>query len=163
VFLVGPRSIALSNTSYTDWAATTPLLSEVLTKLDQIKLFEFVERIGLRYVNFFEKLNIFEHVTLSIAINKEPLSARSIMLKTEADVQGFMVMTNIANNTEVSCAGQKREGSLLDFDVVKENPELRTPLPTELLRVFTEANKLADNAFFGLLKEEFFARFEPEY
>jgi uncharacterized protein (TIGR04255 family) len=163
VFLVGPRNIALSNTSYTDWAAATPLLSEVLTKLDEIKLFETIERVGLRYVNFFDKLNIFEHVTLTIAINKEPISARSVMLRTEADVEEFKVITTVTNTAEVSTSGQKREGSILDLDIVKEGPVLGTPTPTELLRLFTEANKLADKAFFGLLKEEFFARFEPEY
>ncbi len=164
VLLVGPRNIALSTTPYTDWAAATPLLSELLTKFDQIKLFQSVERIGLRYVNFFEKLNIFEHITLSIEIDNQSIAERSIVLRTETDVQGFKVITNVTNTAESSAAGQKRDGSILDLDIVKDRPELRgQPLPAELLRLFTEANQLADDAFFGLVKEELFARFEPEY
>ena len=86
------------------------------------------------------------------------------MLRTEAEVDGFRVITNVTNTAESSTAGEKKDGSLLDIDIVKERPELRgTQLPSELLRLFTEANQLADDAFFGLVKEQLFARFEPEY
>jgi uncharacterized protein (TIGR04255 family) len=164
VLLVGPHNIALSTVPYTDWAGATPLLSELLTKVDQIKLFQSVDRIGLRYVNFFERLNIFEHITLSIEINKQSIAARTIVLRTEAEVDGFKVITNVTNTAESSTAGEKKDGSLLDIDIVKERPELRgASLPSELLRLFTEANQLADDAFFGLVKEPLFARFEPEY
>lgn len=164
VLLVGPRNIALSTIPYTDWAATTPMLSELLKKFDQIKLFQSVERIGLRYINFFEKLNIFEHITLSIQIDNRSIAERSIVLRTETDVQGFKVITNVTNTAESSTPGPKRDGSLLDLDIVKEHPELHgESLPAELLQLFTEANQLADDAFFGLVKEELFARFEPEY
>jgi len=164
VLLVGPRNIALSTTTYTDWAAATPLLLELLTKFHQMKLFQSVERIGLRYVNFFENLNIFEHITLSVKIGNESIAERSIVLRTETDVQGFKVITNLSNTAESLVSGQKRNGSLVDLDITNEHLELRGELlPEELLRLFTEANQLADDAFFGLVKEELFIKFEPEY
>jgi uncharacterized protein (TIGR04255 family) len=169
VLLVGPYIIALSTAPYSDWPATTPLLSELLTKFHKIKLLQSVERIGLRYVNFFENLNIFNHITLSIEINEQSIAERSIVLRTEAKVNGFTVITNVtnaavANTAGSSTTGQTKHGSILDLDIVKECPELRgDSIPMELLRLFTEANKFADDAFFGLLKEEFFSKFEPEY
>lgn len=164
VLLVGPHNIALSTVPYTDWGEATPLLSELLTKADEIKLFQSVDRVGLRYVNFFEGLNILEHTTLSIEVNNKSIAGRSIVLRTEDEVDGFKVITNLTNRAESSIAGEKKDGSLLDIDIVKDRPEIRgTPFRSQLLRLFTDANQVADDAFFGLVKEQFLARFEPEY
>lgn len=164
VLLVGPHNVALSTIPYTDWNTTTPLLYDLLTRFGHIKLFQSVERIGLRYVNFFETLNIFEHLTLALEIHKQSISARSIVLRTEADIEGFKVITNVTNAAENPIAGVTKKGSLLDLDIVKELPDFRgESFPEALLHLFTDANKLADNAFFDLLKEEFVANFEPEY
>jgi uncharacterized protein (TIGR04255 family) len=164
VLLVGPHNVALSTNPYTDWNAATPLLSDMLDKFNKMKLFSSVERIGLRYVNFFEKLNIFNHVTLSLEVNERSIADRSIVLRTEAKVDGFIVITNVNNAVTSMIAGQNKEGSLLDLDIVKERPEIKEgAIPQKLLDLFTEANRLADDAFFGLLKEDFVGRFEPEY
>jgi len=164
VLLVGPHNVALSTTPYTDWAASTPLLSELLEKFDKMKLFSSVERIGLRYVNFFEKLNIFDYVTLSLEVNKRSIASQSIVLRTETEVQGFKVITSITNAATRKVADQSKEGSLLDIDIVKERPEIQEgAVPKTLLDLFTKSNQFADDAFFGLLKEEFLDRFEPQY
>ena len=164
VLLVGPHNVALSTTPYTDWDAAKPLLSEILDKFDKLQLFSSIERIGLRYVNFFEKLNIFEYLTLSLEVNKRSIASRSIVLRTEDKVDGFTVITNVSNAANTVIAGETKEGSLLDLDIIRKQPEIQKgAVPQKLLELFTEANKLADDAFFGLLKEEFLSRFEPEY
>jgi len=164
VLLVGPYNIALSTNPYTDWDAATPMLSDLLSQFDQINLFQSVQRIGLRYVNFFEKLNIFEHLTLSLAVNNESIAKQSIVLRTEAEVEGFKVITNVSNAAETSVSGLGKTGSILDLDIIHESPNIGgEPIPKALLRLFAHANRLADNAFFALMKEEFLAEFEPQY
>lgn len=164
VLLVGPHNVALSTNPYTDWDTTTPVLSDLLSRFDEIELFQSIERIGLRYINFFEKLNIFEHLTLSLAVNSQSIAKQSIVLRTEAPVEGFKVITNIANAADTSISGQQKKGSILDLDVIHESPDVsKESTPEALIRLFTRANKLADDAFFGLMKEEFLDKFEPVY
>ena len=164
VLLVGSHNVALSTIPYTDWAAVIPLLTDLLATFEHIKLFQSVERIGLRYINFFEKLNIFEHSTLSIEVKNQSIAAQSIVLRTETAIEGFNVITSVSNTAQAVLAGEAKEGSILDLDIAKDSPEFHgEPLPNALLRLFTDANKLADDAFFGLINQELVAKFEPEY
>jgi len=164
VLLVGPHNVALSTIPYTTWSATTPLLSDLLTRLDRLKLFHAVERVSLRYINFFENLNILAHSTLALDINSESIANQNIHLRSEADAEGFQIITSIANTVEVVVSGQSKKGSLLDLDIVKNKPDIKgTNVPGTILEILTHANALADKAFFRLLKEDFIAQLEPEY
>ena len=162
--LVGPRTIALSSYPYIDWPTAKGVFAQLLTQLTSAALFERVERIGLRYINLFEdKLNIFEHSTMRIEIEGESIFNQSITLRTERSLDDFLVVTQMSNHAIAEVQGQKKSGSALDIDVIKENPHVDSDdLPGSLIRLFDNANAVADKTFFGLLKQELIDTYEPE-
>lgn len=164
VLLVGPHNVALSTVPYTNWTDTTPLLSDLLSQFYRLNLFQSVERVSLRYINFFESINIFEHLTLSMKIRDESIVNPSLLFKSEEEKEGFKVITTITNVAQTQGGESKKKGSMLDLDIVKERPNLSgKETPAALLQIMTQSNKLADIAFFRLLTEEFIATMEPEY
>src|SRR6266542_3852573 len=101
VLLIGPHNVALSTYPYSDWGAASPLLNQILSRLHSVGLFERIERIGLRYVNFFENLNILDHSTLTLNVRNVSLARESITLRTETHSKEFTVITQIANRARV--------------------------------------------------------------
>ena len=164
VLLVGPHTVALSTYPYFDWAGASPLLNQILSKLQSVALFERIERIGLRYVNFFENLNILDHSTLTLEIQKLSIAKESITLRMETDSGDFKVITQVANRAKAQVSGESKNGSILDLDIVKDNiSSTGDAVPDWMMHLFKEANKIADSHFFNLLKEDFIISFEPEY
>lgn len=164
VLLIGPYNVALSTYPYSDWGAASPLLHEILTRLNAVELFERIERLGLRYVNFFEKLNICEHSTLTLQVRNISIAKQSITLRTETESKGFKVITQVSNCAQAQVAGEMKSGSILDIDVVKPDLNISPDSLTHDLRsLFMLANEIADTTFFNLLADDFIATFEPEY
>jgi uncharacterized protein (TIGR04255 family) len=127
-------------------------------------LFERIERLGLRYVNFFENLNICDHSTLRLEVRNISIAKQSITLRTETDSKGFKVITQISNCAQAQVAGELKSGSILDLDIVK--PDLNVSpnsLTDELMHLFKLANEIADSTFFNFLADDFIVSFEPEY
>jgi uncharacterized protein (TIGR04255 family) len=164
VLLVGPHNVALSTYPYSDWGAASPLLNDVLSRLYDVRLFDRIERIGLRYVNFFENLNIFDHSTLVLKVRNTSIANQSVTLRTEASSNDFKVVTQASNRATAQVASVSKSGSILDLDITKENLNIAAePLPSSLMNLFVSANRAADSAFFNVLADDFIATFGPEY
>lgn len=161
--LLGPRTVALSTIPYEDWDSAEPQLIDILTKLDKVKLFHKIERVGLRYINFFENLNVVGHSTLKVEIAGKSVADQSVSLRTQRMDKDFTVITQIISNASIAVP-VKKTGSIIDLDVSTENittdPAL---LPNTVLSFFTDANAVADDAFFTLLTADFINQFEPEF
>lgn len=161
--LLGPRNVALSTIPYVDWNSVEPRLNEVLMKLDKANLIQRIERVGLRYVNFFEKLNVIERSTLKLEVAGKSIADQSISIRAERTENDYTVITQILNNASV-LGPQAMAGSIIDIDVMTEKVVVDTKMFSQsLLKVFAEANVLADNAFFSLLTSDFINEFEPEF
>jgi uncharacterized protein (TIGR04255 family) len=164
VLLIGPHNVALSTYPYSDWGSASPLLNEILSRLNAVQLFEKIERLGLRYVNFFENLNICEHSTLTLQVRNTSIAKQSITLRTETDAGGFKVITQVSNSAKAQVAGELKSGSILDIDIVKPDLSiLSESLPHYLMSLFMSANEIADSTFFNFLADDFIATFDPEY
>lgn len=164
VLLVGPHTIALSTYPYVDWGTASPLLSDVLTRLHQAGLFERIQRIGLRYVNFFEDINILDRSTLVLEVRKSSVASQSVSLRTESTFNDFKIVTQIHNTATAEVAGVSKRGSILDLDIAKEDLDmLPDSLPASLMNLFVAANEVADVEFFKLLADDFLVTFGPEY
>ncbi len=164
VLLIGPHSVALSTYPYSAWGAASPLLDQILSRLHSVGLFNRIERIGLRYVNFFENINVIDHSTLMLKVRDVSIAEQSITLRSETEFKGFTVVTQIANRATAQVSGQTKKGSILDLDVIKDHLELKNDaVPELLLDLFKGANEIAHSAFFNLLDEKFVATFGPEY
>ena len=127
-------------------------------------MFERIERLGLRYVNFFENLNICDHSTLTLEVRNISIAKQSITLRTETDSKGFKVITQVSNCAQAQVAGELKSGSILDLDIVKPDLNISPDsLTDDLMSLFMLANEIADSTFFNFLADDFIVAFEPEY
>lgn len=160
--LLGPRNVALGTSPYKDWEAASPTLADVLGRLDNAKLFDKIERIGLRYINFFKDQNIFRYTTLALTISGKSIAEQSITLRAEHNEKDFAVVTQLFNVAEAGTPPQK--GSILDIDVSSTNvPTDKNALTKSVLAAFATANQIADDTFFGLMQPDFIKNFDPVY
>ena len=111
VLLVGPRAVAISTYPYVDWATAAPLICGVLSRLNDVGLFDRIERIGLRYINLFENMNILDQSTLVFEVRKASIAHQSVTLRTETTSGDFKVVTNISNTALAQVADVQRTGS----------------------------------------------------
>lgn len=163
VLLVGPHSVALSTYPYSHWGSASGLLSDLLGKLSSVGLFDKVERLGLRYINFFEE-NVLDRSTVTLAVRGASLASQSVTLRTETIRDNFTVITQISNAATTVVDGVAKKGSIIDLDIVHDGDSISTnSLADDVMKTFVSANELADLVFFELLTEEFVATFGPEY
>lgn len=161
--LLGPRCVCLSTKPYIDWNSTKPNLRQVLEHLSESGLFENVNRVALRYVNFFESINVLEHTTLQMTIAGRSILNDAITLHSVHVEGDFKINTRVGNDATI--AGQTpKKGSVIDLDVVCDKPSVNnSQMVDSIFHIFDGANRLADDAFFGLLNPEFVKQFDPEY
>lgn len=161
---IGPRNVILSTMPYDEWASAAPTLTEVLNVMAKVKLFDIVERIGLRFVNFFEGVNVLEHSTLTLKVGERSIAGDNVTLRDERRDGPFTLITQLINSATIAKPPHKN-GSIFDIDVIRDNlgMEGQVATPDVLGKMFLEANSIADELFFGMLKPEFVQRFEPVY
>ena len=160
--LLGPRNIAIGTNPYVDWATLSPLLVKMYERFDRAGLFKTVERVGLRFINFLEGLNVFEHSTLTLAIDGASLASRKLMLRaehTDGDLTTILQFTNVAATDE----RDSKVGSILDIDVVTNKILDGRTRAEALVNTLAAENHAAERQFFGVLSPDLIASFEPQY
>ena len=115
------------------------------------------ERLGMRYIDFFDNQNVFDLLTLDVRIGDTSLSSSEMQLsKTfeQSPYQAQLLLSNIAIVREKS-------GSIFDLDVWIGAEDF--DLFDDGTEKFEAAHKLNKIIFFGLLKPESLSTLSPEY
>jgi len=157
-FQIGPRAISLINTGeYVGWDSFSSKIKECFSKLIKLKIIKKTERFGLRYINFFKDIDIFEKINFKIVLNQKELSGNKIFIKTSLKSDKFIRQLQVSNNSK----NKDNKGSTIDIDVYfDENGE--TTLD-EITKVIESAHIKEKELFFELLNDEFLKEFNPEY
>lgn len=147
----------------------------LLRLLHSYRLLNHLERIGLRYVNFFKGLNVFEHLSLNVSIAGDDLSKATTTYRAEIKdgdfVTGLMVASNanVQRNSfgvvAVSNLAAPETGSILDIDVSSTQlPAVTdTDVPQRLSDMYVQAHDIAKQIFFKVLTPSFVETLKPEY
>ena len=164
VFRVGPRVISLSNIGeYVGWEKFFLKLKDVIEKLQTTGVVSKFTRIGIRYIDFFEK-DIFGNVNLviqEIQVNQKPLSSKQKFFRALVENDKFLTNIQIVNNTSVTLKTGIKAGSLIDSDTYFESTAGFGFAGIEGL--IDECHFREKEIFFSLLKEEFIKTLNPEY
>jgi uncharacterized protein (TIGR04255 family) len=166
---IGPRVVSILNKNrYPGWELFYSEIQYVIQSLQKLDIITILKRVGLRYVNFFEEMDIFSKLELKISFSSENNpnhimnQRRQTHLNTQVDLaDNFIGNVNIANNgTLQSGVSQEiKTGSLLDIDIFLESNALEfTMLETHI----NSAHSLEKNVFFNVLKADFIQQLEPE-
>lgn len=161
---IGPDVISISPTMpYAGWKIFSNAAFEVMEKLIKAGLILGVERIGIRYTNFFEGMDIFKKVNLSVTYNNNPIDFKNTILRTEIEDSGFLNTLQVTNN-----ASRRKEnrlaskGSLIDVDTFKmyKNEILSI---SNLTQEINDGHNIEKKIFWNLLGEELKSELQPTY
>lgn len=162
IMQVGPKVFSLANAKeYVGWDTFSVEINKMFKKLSGLKIINKIERFGLRYINFFADINIYEKSMLQIQLENKNLSKNdnnlTIVMKT-GDFASKLIMVNNAR-VKLEISDKTTEGSIIDIDVSSER-KIKFENINELIE---NAHKEEKKLFFSLLNPAFLKTFNPEY
>jgi uncharacterized protein (TIGR04255 family) len=160
---IGPRTITFSNTNkYIGWGSYYSFIEETLDKINDTNVIHLPERIGVRYINFFDT-QILDRVNLNLSIQDHEVKSESTHIRTELFDDDYQLVIQIVNNQNVTIQGKNNFGSLIDIDCSYNYEESNSSLKDSFLNVIDKAHDKEKENFFGLLLEEFLSDLNPVY
>lgn len=160
---IGPDVITINNVpTYSGWDAFSKKIFEVLETVFRTEIIGSIDRIALRYINFFEGSNIFQGGTnLSIKLMQDEIPYIQTQLKTEFVEDSFRSNVTIINHAISSAKGSKMYGSVIDIDTYRmmalENAV------RDIKSILNELHTYEKRTFFSLLSQEFLKSLNPVY
>lgn len=161
VIQFGPRVISLlTRGEYPGWRR---IKEELAWLLERLKLAGFIhegERLGMRYIDFFEE-DIFSRLVLDVRSDGQTVSGVEMNFATvfrRGDLTARLILNNgamVARGNEVI------RGSILDLDVWLEASEF--DIFGDAVEKFESAHRCNKEIFFGLLKTDFLDSLAPSY
>jgi uncharacterized protein (TIGR04255 family) len=157
VIQIGPDVLSISSfPKYLGWQAFSKTIFDVLQKVEKIGIISKIERIGLRYVNFFEN-NIFDKINLKVCISSDNIFYKNTVVRTEIEQGEFNSTLQIANNA----INSGRLGSIIDIDTFSVvNLE---SFFDKKIDIVNNGHKKEKELFYSLLKEDFLNSLNPKY
>lgn len=155
---IGPRVLSMSShPKYSGWTEFSKNIFKIIDDVIKQKLVKKISRVGIRYLNFFPSINIFDHVLLKITKDGSPLANRETTIRTIFETGDIKAKLNIGSNVEVVSNSQKKNGSIIDIDVISEK------VPDNIKLAIEECHGEEKRIFFGLLTEEYEKSLKPSY
>lgn len=161
VLSVGPRLVALGKAGeYPGWTLFSDRFHHVVETLRGLGIADQVERIGLRYINFFD-FDIFDKIKLRVAINDIPVTGNQTLVRITIPGRRYKSQLHVTNEASIIVEGSNRIGSIIDID---------TSLETDLKDFFQNSTSIIEEGhneekevFFTLPKDDFLQMLNPEY
>jgi uncharacterized protein (TIGR04255 family) len=166
--LIGPRVLSIvfnkTNKEYPGWDSYLKIkIEDVFKKVFEANVIENVIRLGIRYTDFFEKTNIFEHINLSIADNDNKKIIDDNMQFTRRisdDIFYHQIM--VSNNAEIMFSTKPSMGSIIDIDTYID--KLDKDFNSNYMCLIQKAHKLNKHQFFNIIDKEYIdEKFNPKY
>jgi uncharacterized protein (TIGR04255 family) len=157
VIQIGPDVISISSfPKYLGWELFSKIVFDVLTKIESVEIINLIQRMGIRYINFFET-NIFEKVNLKVCIGTDDILYKNTIVRTEIEQGEYSSTLQVANNVTIN----GKLGSIIDIDTfVTKNLDTFFSRKTELINAGHLKEK---ELFYSLLKPEFLNTLNPTY
>ena len=162
ILQLGPKVLSLANANtYVGWDKLSEKIKEIFKSVDSLKILKKINRLGIRYINFFE-LNIFEKINLVLSFSNQPWEAHQTTFKSTLVKNGYSTNIQILNNATVHTSNQRKNGSVIDIDTYFEDKQ-ETDILSNKNDLIEKAHKEEKRLFFSLLKEDFMNSFKIEY
>lgn len=161
-FQFGAKVITLNNSgTYVGWDIYYAKLVETITEVVKKGLIKNVLRLGIRYINFFENIDIYKKITLEVKMNNTALESRQLLTRAELSRGKFNGVLQVASNANIIIDNIAKKGSIIDIDIGYNKSD--NIFSTEFPQLLQESHEEEKKLFFGLLKPDFLATLNPEY
>lgn len=157
IFQVGPKTSSLSViTEYTGWDIFFEQIKYHMKKLLDLEIIKELERVALRYINFFD-FNIYDKSNLSICLRNKSLTHNNSNLLIELEEDHVKNILRVSNNAIVDGL----EGSVIDIDTMYNNNLINFFIsPNDIISELHNKEKIL---FFSLLEGDFLKQLQPQY
>jgi len=161
VIQFGPRVISLlTQGEYPGWHAIKDELRWLLEKLEAAAFIHEGERLGMRYIDFFED-DIFSRLELDIRSGGEPVSGVEMNFATVFRREQMTARLVLQNGAMALRGNKMVAGSILDLDVWLGPSDFE--IFGNVAERFEDAHRCNKEIFFGILKTEFLDSLAPVY
>lgn len=161
IIQIGPKMLSVGGTGeYVGWDAFSEEVKKIFSKAKDLNIFSSINRLGLRYINFFD-FNIFEKIKLEISLDGKNLAQEQSLFRTSSRSGDFLNNLQITNKTNIAKNGKVMSGSILDIDISldKAGPDIYDGLDGLIEDAHLEEKTL----FYSLLCNDFLETLNPEY
>ncbi|MDA0812210.1 MAG: TIGR04255 family protein [Verrucomicrobia bacterium] len=160
---LGPRVVNLATVPrrYPGWHAFLPQIAFITEVLRNQGIVREVERIGLRYINFFESTDIWANTTMDVSQPGTNLDSGDLHVRRVMHHHGLECLVQISRPAYVTETERRAEGSLIDIDV--SAIEVPWDASEAVACMIEEMHTLEKHQFFGLLAPQFLEKMNPSY
>ena len=158
---IGPKVFSLVNfKEYSGWDTFSQKITDTINKIASTEVINIINRVGLRYINFFKDIDIYNKSNLKMMLNQKPFETSNFDLTAEIQTEKCTNRVKIANNALMGSPKEKAKGSIIDIDVVYKNIDNFFQNIKEVIDISHGDEK---QLFFSLLNEEYIKTLNPEY
>lgn len=162
--LLGPRVLVFRNSGkYAGWEKWSGLIHKHLPQLISSGAVKSVERIGLKYIDFFEQ-PILDEANVSLTVAGQTLDNNATLVRTEIADGEMIKVLQIANLMEINVNNKPRKGSVIDIDCIIH---CHNETPSDFIENYKtridSAHLAAKTLFFDLIKGPILDKCKPVY
>lgn len=159
---LGPHVFVFSCASpYVGWDKFFSWMKEDLEPILKIDgLVEDFERLGVRFINFFDGPAI-ESIAMSVEANKLPMKECQFHATFVYPEDEFTSIVQIANKADVSIDNKVKNGSVIDIDTHRQS--ILGEIKKDLWGYIDRAHLCEKKIFYALLKQEALDKLNPIY
>jgi uncharacterized protein (TIGR04255 family) len=162
--LLGCDVIAFENRGdYMFWANYFPLIKDNLLKLNKACEISKIDRVGIRYISFFENEVVSQDSLLvDNSFSFDGYERPDHFFRAAYSKEGVTILVQIPRNVVVEENERKRTGILIDIDVSKEQ-NIPQQIGQEFFDLIDFLHVEEKAMFFSLLSDTFLETLKPEY
>lgn len=159
---IGPKVFSIVNINeYCGWDSFCKNILKAFGTISKLNVVEKVIRFGLRYVNIFKGLDVFEQSNFKAVLNDKPYKNVKADISIELPSGDYIHKFKIVNYAKVHVENKILEGSVIDIDI---STEKQTDMFFENMNEIIETSHTEEKKiFFGLLKQSYINSLNPEY
>lgn len=160
---LGARSLNLSTPpfQYPGWARFEAEIRRFVTILHKRGIVREIERVGLRYINFFPHENMWEQIRVDVTIAGVDVGNEDLHLRTSTTQGRLSCLTQIAHPAYARRGTEQLQGTLIDLDASCSAVDATEP--DQVLALVGELHDLEKRQFFRILSPEYLAKLNPSY
>lgn len=158
---LGPNVLTIiKKNSYCGWDEFSDFTSSIFLKLKSIDVIKSIDRLGLRYINFFET-NIYNNIDVNISLGSDDWTVDETFIKRVFDKDNHKVILQLGNKSTLNKGNTEIYGSILDIDILFNlNGTTFLDNPQGFLNV---SHNIEKEIFFSLLKDDYIKTLNPVY
>ncbi|MEA1988717.1 MAG: TIGR04255 family protein [Pseudomonadota bacterium] len=158
---IGPRVLAIVAVQpYKGWEEYSPLINKILSSFDDLNIIRTISRLGVRYIDFFNDIDINEK--LKFKVQGFPYTLNDLTLSSSFKVRTpFTTNLHIATNQTIVTNNSTVSGSIFDTDTYIECNDPYSL--NDILERIESAHDVGKEVFFSSMNDDFIASLNPEY